>query len=277
MMNPVDRALWYIESNLHQPLVLADIAGAAQVSSFHLTRAFALRTGYSVMRFVWKRRLTQAAQRSARGEGPILHVALDALYTSHEAFTRAFKAEFGHPPNRIRTADDLTALGLLGPQPQRTDMPKFLTAPATETMPARLFAGLSKRYTMETRFEIPAQWGEYDAQGHQSDHVIPDNWYGVCYNFSDDHSFDYLCGQEVTARTPLPQGWTHVALTPGRFARFATKGHISTMTQMWSEIYEDWLTRPDLKPRPGPSVEFYPAEFDGATGEGGFEIWVPVE
>ena len=32
-----------------------------------------------------------------------------------------------------------------------------------------------------------------------------------------------------------------------------------------------------MKHRPGPSVEYYPPQFDGLTGAGGFEVWVAVE
>jgi predicted transcriptional regulator YdeE len=48
------------------------------------------------------------------------------------------------------------------------------------------------------------------------------------------------------------------------------------MQAAWAEIYDDWLKRPEFPPRPGPSVEYYPPQFNGMTGEGGFEIWVPV-
>jgi AraC family transcriptional regulator len=67
-----------------------------------------------------------------------------------------------------------------------------------------------------------------------------------------------------------------VTIGAGTYARFATRDHISTMNRMWSEIYSDWLGTDGLSPRPGPSLEYYPLEFDGRTGEGGYEIWVPV-
>lgn len=106
---------------------------------------------------------------------------------------------------------------------------------------------------------------------------MPDDYYGLCYNFSeDDGSFDYVCGQEVPAGANLPSGFAVVTIA-GRYGRFASKGHISTMNAVWQEIHANRLSRPDLKRRPGPSVEYYPPQFDGLTGEGGFEVWVAVE
>ena len=61
-MNPAQKALWYIESHLAEPLTLDDVAGVAGVSRFHLVRAFAAATGVSVMRDVRVRRLSKAVQ-----------------------------------------------------------------------------------------------------------------------------------------------------------------------------------------------------------------------
>ena len=51
-MNPAQRALWYIESHLAEPMTLDEIAVISGVSRFHLVRAFAAATGLPVMRAV---------------------------------------------------------------------------------------------------------------------------------------------------------------------------------------------------------------------------------
>src|ERR1700757_478175 len=51
-MNPAQKALWFIESHLAGPLSLDEISDVAGVSRFHLVRAFAAATGFSVMRYV---------------------------------------------------------------------------------------------------------------------------------------------------------------------------------------------------------------------------------
>jgi AraC family transcriptional regulator len=57
-MNPAQKALWYIESHLAEPLTLDEISNVAGVSRFHMVRAFAAATGFSVIRYVRARRLT---------------------------------------------------------------------------------------------------------------------------------------------------------------------------------------------------------------------------
>jgi AraC family transcriptional regulator len=272
----ISRAQWYIESFLSEDLTLEQIAADCKVSPFHLSRTFTVLTGASVMRYVWKRRLTRAAEHLAAGAESILNVALDAGYASHEAFSRAFKAEFSLTPKALDPGQ-LATLPLTQPTfMSRKAMPKTMNPPVIETMPDRLFVGPSKRYDMQTRSAIPAQWAAYNEADQVPEHVIPDNWYGLCYDFADEGEFSYLCGMEVTKRGSVPSGQTLVTLPAGRYARFASKRHISQMGDIWGEIYAEWLGTEGLTARPGASVEYYPLEFDGRTGEGGFEIWIAV-
>lgn len=46
-MNPAQRALWFIESHLAEPMALDEIAAIGGVSRFHMVRAFAAATGLS--------------------------------------------------------------------------------------------------------------------------------------------------------------------------------------------------------------------------------------
>src|SRR5919201_4075299 len=114
-MNPAQKALWYIESHLAEPLTLDEIANIAGISRFHLVRAFAAATGFSVMRYVRARRLSEAARALAAGAPDILQVALDAEYGSHEAFTRAFREHFGITPEAVRATTCLDKLKLQEP------------------------------------------------------------------------------------------------------------------------------------------------------------------
>ena len=275
-MSLVARSLWFIESNLSGVLTLNAVADQAGVTPYHLARIFVETTGHPVMRYVWRRRLTRAAEALAYGQASVLTIALDAGYASPEAFTRAFRCEYGLTPSQARKCG-LDQITLTNPIQPRTMMDTNLTPPKLETMPTRRFAGPVQRYNMQTRSAIPAQWVAYNDAAERVPGAGLDDYYGLVFNFSEEEgSFDYMCGQEVPAGVALPAGFSAVTIA-GRYARFATKGHISTMNAVWQEVYGNWLGKPDLRPRPGPSVEYYPPEFDGMTGEGGFEIWVAVE
>ena len=62
-MNPVAKALWFIESHLDQDITLDDVADSSGVSRFHLSRAFGAVLNLSVMQYVRARRLSEAARR----------------------------------------------------------------------------------------------------------------------------------------------------------------------------------------------------------------------
>ena len=51
-MDPVQKALWYVESHSREPVTLDSVARSCRVSAFHLTRAFGATTGLSLMRYV---------------------------------------------------------------------------------------------------------------------------------------------------------------------------------------------------------------------------------
>src|SRR5580704_13540894 len=114
-MNAAQKALWYIESHLARPLTLDEISAMAGISRFHMVRAFAAATGFSVMRYVRARRLTEAARTLAAGAPDILQVALEADYGSHEAFTRAFRDHFGLTPETVRSLACIEDLKLQEP------------------------------------------------------------------------------------------------------------------------------------------------------------------
>src|SRR5260221_4206244 len=114
-MNPAQKALWFIEGTAPEQLTLAEISGVAVVSRFHMVRSFAAATGFSVMRYVRARRLSEAARALAGGAPDILTLALDADYGSHEAFTRAFRDHFGVTPETVRATTCLAKLGLQEP------------------------------------------------------------------------------------------------------------------------------------------------------------------
>src|SRR4029077_7313449 len=181
IMNPAQKALWYIESHLADALSLDEIADIAGVSRFHLVRAFAVATGFSVMRYVRARRLSVAARALAAGAPDILQLALAAGYGSHEAFTRAFRDHFGVTPETVRAATCLDHLKLQEPIVMDSTLLDNLKPPRFLTKKALLVAGLGERITHDNQgARIPNQWQRF----HQSvDHIpgrIGNVAYGVC-------------------------------------------------------------------------------------------------
>src|SRR6202035_4346232 len=154
-MDPVGKALWFIESHFAEDISLGEIATVAGVSRYHVTRAFGEATGLSVMRYVRGRRLSEAAKALIDGAPDILSVALDAGYGSHEAFTRAFKQHFGLTPEQAR-APHMTNLKLQEPMKMPNTAVAHIAPARIDKRDAMLVFGLSQHYTPQTMSEIPS-------------------------------------------------------------------------------------------------------------------------
>ncbi|GAB4062912.1 AraC family transcriptional regulator [Uliginosibacterium sediminicola] len=91
----------HIDQQLDSALKLGDLADIAHLSRFHFERVFAHYAGESPLTRVRRLRLLRARQRIEQGEvSSLLELALDSGYNSPEAFSRAFRAQFGCAPSQ---------------------------------------------------------------------------------------------------------------------------------------------------------------------------------
>ena len=275
-MSVTARALWYIESHLGGDLSLELIARDVGVSRYHLSRAFSTDTGCGLALYVRARRLSEAAKSLLNGSPDILSVSLDTGYGSHEAFTRAFKQHFGLTPEQARAQRPTTTLKLMEPI-------RMQTATTTRIAPARiaerdamLVFGLSQHYTPQSMGGIPSQWERFLTHfGHiptQVDKVA----YGVVCNTVDAGNMDYICGAEVSEFPSHPSEFVHMRIPPQTYAVFLHTDHISSIGATCSAIWNQGLPDSGYKAADGPWFERYGEEFDGRTGLGGLEIWIPI-
>ena len=151
-------------------------------------------------------------------------------------------------------------------QPLPTVSPRF------ETRGAQRLVGSSRRYTMETRVRIPQQWQETAEDIGHAMYDVP--CYGACYDFQDD-TFSYLVGIVDDGRLDT-EGLDHLTLPAGEYAVFDHEGHISTISETWSAIFEAWMPNAAVAPTEGPEFELYSNEFD-LEKPGGVSIWIPIK
>jgi AraC family transcriptional regulator len=276
-MTPVAKAVWFIETHVADELSLADVATAAGVSRFHMARVFGTATGQSVMRYVRSRRLTEAAKTLANGAPDILSVALEAGYGSHEAFTRAFRDRFGVTPDRARTAASVATLSLTEAFSMDDIAKTTLTPPRMTDGGPLLIAGLKEHFRFEDLAGLPSLWHRFRPFLGSVPGQIGQTAYGVCYNTDDAEGFDYIAGVEVADAAAVPKDFESVRLTPQLYAVFTHARHISAVRGTFTAIFNDWLPRSGLQSADAAVFERYDERFDGRTGLGGFEIWVPVK
>ena len=125
------------------------------------------------MRYMRARRLSEAARVLANGGPDILTVALDFGYGSHEAFTRAFRDQFGLTPESVRAQRHLDNVNLV--EAIKMDDPiTTLAPPRIEQGRLLLIAGLSGKYSLGTHQNIPALWQRFQPHlGNVPGQVFP--------------------------------------------------------------------------------------------------------
>lgn len=276
-VSPTAKALWYIESHFGHEVTLDDVANVAGVSRYHMSRAFGLATGHSIMQYVRGRRLTEAARNLADGAPDILTVALEAGYGSHEAFTRAFRDQFGLTPETVRAQGNLNNIERMEPIKMDETLLASLEAPRFENGKTLLIAGLSERYSAETSAGIPAQWQRFAPHLGHIPGQIRGTTYGVLCNSDDAGNTEYISGVEVSDFARVPKEWSRLRIPEQRYAVFSHRDHISTIRRVWFTIWNKWLPESGQKVAEGPEFERYGEEFNPSTGTGGFEIWIPIQ
>lgn len=272
-----DNAVWVMERNLRQPITLSSIAEACGVSRSHLANAFGMATGYPVMKYLRARRLSEAARALAGGAPDILAVALDTGYGSHEAFTRAFREQFGKTPETVRDSGSLAGLEIVAPLElkARAAVDNLAAPRIADEGPVRAI-GLAQIFSFSTTIGIPAQWqrfmADYDAIPEKLD-SIP---IGVTEAPDDDGEFNYVCAAEVSRFGKVPEGLRKVEIPARRYAVFEHHGHVSRLYETYSAIWNEGLSSRGLTLADAPIIERHNPQFDPRTGEGGLTLWLPL-
>lgn len=273
-MSVVQKVLWSIERNLNDDLSLDALAQAAGVSRHHLVRAFGAATGVAPMTYVRRRRLSEAANALTNGATEILPVALDAKYESHEAFTRAFKDQFGVTPAVARQAGR-ESLKLTAPFPFTPPAQSALKPPRMVTAGPLILVGLVERQSLETTEAIPAQWRRFMQRYGEIEDRAEDIPVGVSFGADEDGAFDYACAVIVKRADRAPAGLKRIDLPKQSYAVFDHEDHVSTIQSTYMAIWDQGVGGYDIAD--APNLEKHKPSFDTRTGLGGVEIWIAVE
>jgi AraC family transcriptional regulator len=273
-MSLTAKALFVIERSLDGDLTLEEIAQRCGVSRFHLSHAFGRATGMPPMAYVRARRLSDAARALIAGAPDILGLALDSGYASHEAFSRAFKSQFGKTPEEARHSGAVS--GLVDARPQQERGPMKLSAPDIRQTGELRFVG-AKRHTPFSQIQtVPEQWRRFMAESYADiAHKIPGPPVGL-YIAMTEEGFDYVCAAEVSRFDTPPPGCETFTLAPTVYAVFSHDANIALLSQTFRAIWDEYLPGSGRKPAEAPTLERYKPAFDPRTGDGGVEVWVAL-
>lgn len=274
-MNLTEKLLWHIEANLSRPTNLAEMAKACAASPYHMARSFQRTTGISPMAYLRARRLSVAAQALAMGRDTVLSIALDAQYSSHEAFTRAFHTYFGVLPKTVRDARSLDGLTLQEP----LRMSDFTLVPVEPhkiaTRPAFSVTALVLNCTLDDLSGVTPLWNRL---GGYMDQISPTGpAFGICTDMTESGQFKYAAGLQTAPDASVPADMERVDVPENTYAVFTFNGHIGDISNWVHSVWNKALPDAGLEPKMDPDFELYDDRFDVESGRGIVELWIPVE
>lgn len=270
----LERVFSWLAGHLDDALDLTRLADVACLSRFHFHRVYRAMQGETAADTVRRLRLHRAAVELIAGGLPVGRVARRAGYRSQEAFTRAFKADYGVPPARYRASFVPTRTAQ-----KREDAMDTTTYQATiRTTSALQVAALPHRgayQTIGSTFErLMALAG---GQGLLGADVRS---FGIYY---DEPSVTPVSALRADACVVVAEGRTpngELQLREIRGGRYATLLHVGPYAELehaYNWLYGTWLAQSGEEPADAPVVEAYlndarivpPTKLET-------EIWLPL-
>ncbi|NRA29628.1 MAG: AraC family transcriptional regulator [Parvularculaceae bacterium] len=90
-------------------------------------------------------------------------------------------------------------------------------------------------------------------------------------------TFDYMAALEVEALGADHAAYDMLTIGAARYAVFRHDGAAADARSTWDPIFNQWMPASGWDHDVQPFQEVYDESFDPSTGEGGFEIWIPVK
>lgn len=290
--------LLHCEEHLDEPLNLAELAAIGGFSPHHFHRVFQHVTGEAPKEYVRRLRLERAVYRLKVSPDNVLQIALEAGFSTHETFTRAFTRQFGINPSEFR--------GVL----------RDYRACVDDVMGCRTFAGFTEETPLTLRFDLqkePVTVEQTPARhlifvrhaGYETLLADQDSFLGLW-----DELFAYADAQELSYSPDLLVGITHddPYVTDERSIRFDAclpvggpmdvshpigyryqqpgvcvarrhVGELEEIAKTFAYIGVEWLTSEDYGLRAAPPFEVYHCTrtADGRLERVYTDAYVPLE
>lgn len=278
----VYEAIVHIEANLDEEISLPEVAEKAGYSVFHFGRIFQGVTGETVMDYVRKRRLTEAAKALVQTNRRILDIALDWQYDSHEAFTRAFKRAYGVTPGIFRRRRAFVPLRV--PLSLADIQPLGTKGAAMETriinLPAMRVIGMAYVGKNENE-EIHSMWGDFSPRADEvQGKICPDVQLGVCGDAQEDGSFRYVAGFQVDADAPVPDGMSTFDVPAATYGVVTQRGVLSDeqhgLGAAVNFVYREWLPQSGYQRASTPDLEWYDERFHFGQEDSEMDVYIPI-
>lgn len=268
----IQRGIDYIEAQLDESIVIAQVARVAGISRWHFQRIFKALVGETLKVYIRARRLARASERLLASEMRILDIALLAGFESQESFTRAFKAAFGLTPYRFRKLGrkrlflqkvQIDEAYLAHIQHKVSPVPVIRERAAMTLVGLRtLFYGVDSDKN-NVAAKLPALWEAFLPRLSEIADVVPGICYGVIRQEEEgEERLEYHAAIEVrTTVDVLPKGMVQIEIPGVTYAHFEHRGSVQGLDHTVNYIYATWLARSGFRHSYGVDLEIYGPDY----------------
>jgi AraC family transcriptional regulator len=245
----------FIEESIRSRITLDDLAGAVNLSKYHMSRVFHGVAKMSPMAYIRRRKLSSSIQELLNTDLKIIDIALEYGFSFEQTYIRSFANTFGLSPDRFRklkpsvviqdvlNLDDIREIGPNG----------IAVGPPIVLCPGFLLAGIRhKIYDMDDYYfhEANAKGNEFFNNGRHriKNAVDPHIYYGFAEEVPAEGYSWYTPSVRVSSAEDLPEGMVCHKIPTQIYAVFKYIGlhhamytHISNLLDTLTYIYGVWL------------------------------------
>ena len=284
------KVLLHIQQHLDEETPLDELARVAAFSPYHFHRIFRGMLGESVKEHIRRLRLERAAMRLKHSDTPVLTIAVEAGYESHEAFTRAFKVKMGRTPSQFRSQSST-----FPPLKSRSRVHFRLgeainrfepLIPGEDTMEVEIRSIEPARVAFVRHIgpygECGGAWEKLCAHLGKKGLLGPDTQFiGLCHDDPDVTPPDKIrydaCA--TVSQDFEPEGDIGVqTIAGGEYAMTTHLGPYDKLSETYGRLFGQWLPRSGRECRSAPGLEFYLTDPENTDPEDLVtDIYAPLE
>jgi AraC family transcriptional regulator len=257
------RTLVHIQRHLDDELDLDTLASVAAFSRFHFHRVFRGLVGESLKEYVRRLRLERAAQRLEQHDDPIVQIALEAGFETHESFTRAFGGMFKTSPTSYRAAHTPAPESASGTHLDDTSgyhLPDHGEPLPVEVKELPSITILFLRH-VGPYSQVGATWGRLMSWAGMHGLLGPSaRMIGIVHDDPDVTPTDKVRydAAVVVDRPVQPEGEFGVTeIAGGNYAVFTHRGPYDTLSMTYQRFYGAWLPKSGRELRDAEAFEEY--------------------
>lgn len=252
------KAQQYVQCNLDKQLSMDELSEYVGISKYHFHRIFCAMTGESIKQFSKRVRLEYTAVSLISTEKPIIDVAFESGYETHESFTRAFKNHFGVAPKDFRSMERMhAAIVITGKRPNISS--------SEEKMEVTLqkFEDMEVIYMRHTGpYEGAGKtWEDLcSAPGLMAQLSEKNLFFGLCYDdpqITEASKIRYDACISIDSSFKIPEGLETMTVPGGDYGVHRHVGSYAGLKDKYAWLYGTWLPSSGREPKKAPPLEIY--------------------